>query len=713
MGALAPWYLAGLAALSLPVLLHLIRRTPRGQQPFSSLMFLLPSPPRLTRRSRLDQVLLLVLRLTALALVAVAFARPFWRQAAMLSLSDLPARQVAIVIDTSASMRRENLWNQALALAERELADLGPRDQVALFAFHERVETLVGLHAAGTPPEADTRQAVRSALARLQPTWRSTDLGAALVSVATELEAQAEQAPQAADTHLVLISDLAEGSQLQALQGFEWPSRVKLILRPVTGGGPTNAWLTLVRDEADAADAPLRVRIANLASSTSDQFYVRWAAGDAPPPGTAARTSPPGRPADPPAGSAEVAVQVPPGQSRVIRLPRPSELPQADRLVLRGDDQAFDNTLFAPPLARQTLSVLYVGADRPDQQPPGPQTYLQLALADDLLRQVTLHAVGSGQAEWPSRRPDLIVLTGPVDPPARDRLRRYLEEGGTLLAAPTDRDAAASLLALVEGLTLGEAPPPASGYLLLGEIDFAHPLFAPLSQPPYNDFTKIHFWRHQPVVVQPSSPARVVARFDSGDPAVIEIARGKGRLVLWTSNWHPAHSQLALSTKFVPLVEALVELACGSAQPLASVVVGQSVPLPPRDRPGSLRVVKPDGREVPLPEGSQPFDETDLPGIYRVVGGPQEQRFAVNIPPAESQTAALPPEALEQLGVPLGRAETRIQELARLRQQHDTELESRQKLWRWLLVAALAVLGLETFLAGRIAAFLRRQETSL
>ena len=65
MGVLAPLYLAGLAALSLPLIFHLVRRTPRGRQEFSSLMFLLPSPPRLTRRSRLDQILLLLLRLAA------------------------------------------------------------------------------------------------------------------------------------------------------------------------------------------------------------------------------------------------------------------------------------------------------------------------------------------------------------------------------------------------------------------------------------------------------------------------------------------------------------------------------------------------------------------------------------------------------------------------------------------------------------------------
>src|SRR4029079_18220645 len=56
MGILAPLFLASLAALSLPLIFHLVRRTPRGKQEFSSLLFLTPSPPRLTRRSRLDQI---------------------------------------------------------------------------------------------------------------------------------------------------------------------------------------------------------------------------------------------------------------------------------------------------------------------------------------------------------------------------------------------------------------------------------------------------------------------------------------------------------------------------------------------------------------------------------------------------------------------------------------------------------------------------------
>ncbi len=59
MSFLTPLYILGLAAVAAPIVFHLIRRSPKGEVPFSSLMFLSPTPPRLTRRSRLDHWLLL------------------------------------------------------------------------------------------------------------------------------------------------------------------------------------------------------------------------------------------------------------------------------------------------------------------------------------------------------------------------------------------------------------------------------------------------------------------------------------------------------------------------------------------------------------------------------------------------------------------------------------------------------------------------------
>ena len=50
MSFLAPLFMLGALAVAAPVLFHLIRRSPQGRMPFSSLMFLSPSPPR-ERRS--------------------------------------------------------------------------------------------------------------------------------------------------------------------------------------------------------------------------------------------------------------------------------------------------------------------------------------------------------------------------------------------------------------------------------------------------------------------------------------------------------------------------------------------------------------------------------------------------------------------------------------------------------------------------------------
>ncbi len=55
MSFLTPLYALGALAIAAPIVFHLIRRTPSGEVPFSSLMFLKPSPPRLSKRSRLDQ----------------------------------------------------------------------------------------------------------------------------------------------------------------------------------------------------------------------------------------------------------------------------------------------------------------------------------------------------------------------------------------------------------------------------------------------------------------------------------------------------------------------------------------------------------------------------------------------------------------------------------------------------------------------------------
>ena len=288
----------------------------------------------------------------------------------------------------------------------------------------------------------------------------------------------------------------------------------------------------------------------------------------------------------------------------------------------------------------------------------------------------------------------------------------YLDAGGTVLAvlatpaaAPAEpavgveQPGLAWLRALLGAPSLSLDEAEVRDYAMLGEVDFDHPLFAPFADPRFADFTAVHFWRHRRI----GAPAELttLARFDDGDAFLLERKVAAGRLYVMTSGWQPADSELGRSSKFPPLMIGMLETTPRPGRSVAShYLVGEPVPLEGAGAGGLLGVVRPDGSEFRVPSGAAAFEETDRPGIYELRFADRSIPFAVNLDPAESRTAPLDVAELEQRGariaVPLessGPAE---------RQAMGVELESRQKLWRWLLAAALAVLVVETWLAGHL-----------
>src|SRR5213076_119284 len=112
MNFLAPAFLAGLAAISVPVIIHLIHRERRTVVEFPSLMFLQRIPYRSVRRQKIRHLLLLLLRCVALALLVAAFARPFFEKKKP-AITGSGAREVVILLDRSASLGYANRWSTA------------------------------------------------------------------------------------------------------------------------------------------------------------------------------------------------------------------------------------------------------------------------------------------------------------------------------------------------------------------------------------------------------------------------------------------------------------------------------------------------------------------------------------------------------------------------------------------------------------------------
>jgi hypothetical protein len=689
---LTPLYVLGLTALIAPLVFHLIRRSPRGEVTFSSLMFLAPTPPRLTRRSRLDHLLLLLLRAAALCLLAFAFARPFLREAAQLGFGDVERRRVAVLIDTSASMRRGDLWPRALEMASKVIDDCRPADQLAVFSYDVQTQPVLSFQESAALDPARRGAVAKAKLAQLAPSWGGTNLGQALIDAVSVVEQMADTSEKSGrmPRRLILISDLAGGSRLEALGGFEWPSEVDLELKSVTDDG-SNAGLAVLAESAERnpseTSTDRRVRVVNDQSSRREKFELFWVDER-----EKEATDPP------------VEVYVPAGESRVVHVPRPKGSGLYRSLRLRGDERGYDNTIYFAEERRDEKTVVYIGTDRAVDH-NGLFYYLERVFVDTPRRTVRIVAQLPKEAitlQKASAVP-LVILTAETGGSNAQALEQYVRGGGTVLYVATAAGRAETL-ATIAGVTPWDLVESTSNDVMLGEIKFDHPLFAPLAGAQFNDFTKIHFWKHRLIKPESLGEAKVIARFESGDAAIIEKTEGKGRLVVFASGWQPVDSQLARSSKFVPLMTGLLE---GRTPPTlgGGGVVFDRVPMPAIEVAAKgLTVRKPDGAIAAVPRDSAFFSDTGEPGVSTVEEPEGSRSFAINLDPLESKTAALEDVTLQKWGCRLASQAPKPLNHAELRQMYNMELENRQKLWRWLILAATVVLIVETWLAGRRAA---------
>ncbi len=689
------YWLGALAAAG-PVLFHMWRRIPRGERPFSTLMFLTPSPPRITSRSRVEHWLLMLLRAGALALLALAFTRPLWRTP-ITEPDDAKADQLlAVLVDTSASMRRTGLWEDLVRKLDERLAQLPLETSVALFQFDRSFTPVIDFQELKSMEPSVRRDLVRARLKELKPGWESTNLGEALVRTSGALqEAQTEKAKPAIQ-RIWLASDLQSGAEVVTLQGYEWPDDlpVELILaQPAT---PSNAGLQVVERNAESTDDQVRVRVTNSTDSVKEQFVLKWET-----------------PASP-----QISVYVPPGQSRILTPPKLPAGVSSTSLILAGDDYDFDNRVFVAEVVPETRLVVFCGPETTNDI-EGARFYLDRLFSASHRFKIELREPREVNQASADAQPSLIVITT-LDPEFVPLVQHHLENGSTILIASPTAESMLETLKLCgrEDLTVSEAS--VSKYAMLGDIDFEHPVFAPFAESQFSDFTGIRFWKHRKIGGLGSSDRKpttdspksiesaddVLARFDDGDPAVVELSAKRGKLVVFASGWQPADSQFARSSKFPMLIFRLLEHSNGIAPRPGSQEVGSVIDWPSTSRMessarGTVRF--PNGTEVADLPLDQPIRKTETPGIYTLSVPGRTEQIAVNLAADESRTAPLTLEQLESYGLKLKGRERPIDQLNqrnRQRQLQLAEMERSQKLWQWVLLGVFAVLLLETYLTG-------------
>jgi len=694
MSFLAPFYLLAGLAIGLPIVFHMIRKTPQGRQVFSSLMFLTPSPPRMTKRSRIEDWLLLLLRSLVVCLLAMAFARPYFAARSLGDSLQQPAERLVILLDRSASMQRTGYWERALLRVQEILRTVRTHDTLQLLAFDETSQTLISFAEWDQLPPAARVPETLQRVQQLSPGWGGTAIGRQLLEAADLFGDETDA--EGSGRRLILISDLQSGAGWDVLQGARWPDRLRVQIENLSQPGESNAAIHLAM-EASSPGADFQMRLMNSSNSQKELFRVNWQ--------------------DDFSASEENETAhefyLTPGQSRMISVPPPEDSLPVRTLVLSGDDVEFDNTTFLAPQVVRDIHIVFAGNADEDTGPLGLRFFLNPLFPDNSIRKIHL-------IDWPSSEvsplletgaPDWIIVGTELNAAQTQWLVEWIDQGGHVLFVATNPEQAGGLYKLLKlpPVQVTEATVP--NYAMLRNVDLSHPVLRPFDDPRFSDFTKLRFWKYRQFHLESIPSARVLFAMEDGSPMLVEIPARKGEVMLLASGWGRSDSGLAVWSKFVPLMNGLLDDASPPTGPTQQRTVGDSILLSELEL-GTDTVVVRFQSETTVHPRSDTF-QFSQPGIYRMAAEENHLAtaeagevitIAVNLSPEESRTDPYAEELLVAAGVPLTVPDDR--QNAEKAQQYqrqllNQELESHQQWWRWLIIAGLLLLVLETAIAQR------------
>jgi Aerotolerance regulator N-terminal/von Willebrand factor type A domain len=569
MGFLAPWSLAGLLALSVPVFVHLLRRHKATPRPVSSLMFFERGTQSSTRHRQLRYLLLFAMRFALLLLLVIAFASPFVRRPA----SDRNARLLLIVLDNSFSMRAGTRFADAKQQALALLAAKPHGQKAQIMVLGGRLQIL-------TQPTSDEAQ-LRAALDSVQP----GDGRATFGELGRAIRALTESVHNPIDLHL--FSDMQRTAMPANFADMVLPNNVNLVLQPVANGAAPPNWTiesvdapSTLSNPKDPRQSRLQAVIAGFGTTAATKTVSLVVNGK-----TVATQK-----VDVP-GSGRAKVEFAPldvgyGFNRCeVRIDGGDAFPADDAsvFVIRRSDPSRVLFVHAPGGAR---SALYFGS----------------ALEAAPQSSFVLQSIAAEQArDFDPSRFAFVVLSDVVTLPSifEHALEQYVAKGGNVLIALGTSAAHHARIPLWGGEVKDARDYTRTGSAAtIGQVDFSHPALQQEKPGPDNGGwadVKVFY----AAMLDPGS-ARVAARLTDDTPLLLEKQQGEGHVLLLASGLENLTNDLPLHPVFVAFVDRTARYLSGTEGLSGSMLVDSYLQLRSAAEPvgasTTVEVIDPDGR---------------------------------------------------------------------------------------------------------------------
>lgn len=729
-GFLNPTLAAGALLAGVPLLIHLLNRQRHKPLDWAAMRFVEAAFRRTRRRSQLENLILLLLRMAAVALLGLAVARPFLGEESLLAPLTESRRDVVMILDGSASTGyRESISSVFDRILERSRERIEALDG----ASGDRVTLIVGSSAARTLSDRTPEAALAALGTVTKPSSEPMDLAAVFGEVLQLAETESA-GTETSGLEVVLLTDLQKRSfQVRAASdaedALETPALVRALDRleelgvsiKVEDLGPSQTTPPNLGVESvapiDTVLGPglateVEVTVKNWGTKTVPDARVSlWVDGVKLP---TRKLSVPAR------SSASVLFPFEPRRTGEHVLE--ARLP-GDRLTF--DDSAATILDVPPPV--DVLLVDGDPADRLDKTEVGFLGAVLEAPPDDNLgraqykpfevRTQSLSAFTSSDPDLDEV--DVLVLANVATLPGSTvtAIEERVAKGGAVvftlgdsiegargLKAFNDRffDATGTGLAPAELVRQFEVPERRANFHRCADFDVDHPALKFFADERWSAYlTEVPVYGF--VATAPLENARVLARLDdaANSPLLIERAYARGKTYLWTTSIDGDWTNLPeLPTSFVPLTHEWFRHAGRPAPRPTHAVLGAPLSAEFEQFPRNASLSRPDGSKTRIdatPEelvggrfGLEVATQLDQLGVWTVSAeNTPDLAFVVEGDATEGDLERLAPNELSKFHSAL--------ELESLDADDSQPIEddaSRGELWRWLAgLALLALIG--------------------
>lgn len=705
--------LGGMAAASIPIIIHLINRNRFRIISWGAMHLLDAALKENTRKLQLEQLLLLLVRILIPLLLALALARPVMKGIEAL-VGSAKSSQV-ILLDNSYSMEAGGRANGSFAQARRETSEL--LDGVASGS-----DVAIMLMAGDGGMLLDQPTFDHGKLSR---ELTAMDAGFGKADVPTSMEAAVATIAKMQHPYreIVVVSDFQQvswpeeeaGERQRIMQILnESPLPPRITFMKVGASDPENVsvesldFARLILGVGQPINVRANVRNYGNRTYSALQMYFRVDGAER------KRTQ----------------ISLGPNEEQQVLFVHDFETPGSHVIEVFADADTLsaDNAYSASIPVWDSVPVLLVNGDDNPQRLGGETDYLEVALQPfglaksdlrDLIEPRVIAPTELNITELDKARVVVLANVSELNNGQLKSLQQFVREGGGLIIFPGNRINLQWHNQVMNQVDGGLLPLPWKD--LAGSIEdsaaatkivsgnYTHTALELFNDPRNGNLGdgEINLWRK--LELRPGDASTtLVARLESGDPFLVEKKYGEGRILQCATPCDADWSNLPMRPFYLPLMQQLVTYLASTVYPPRNVDVGQSLAaIYPKDAAGKIaKVTDPAGEvhEITITSKEEralaEFSETQRPGKYLMVGPDQEAlHFVVNTSREESDLRQLDRASVEAMAEDLGAAFVGSgKEYAEL----DEHRRFGREIWRPIFWAVLLLVFFEIYLQQRI-----------